>query len=648
MGGIAEVIGADRLQQIAAFGSHDAEHRLGSGDIGDHGKGLAQMAAQPGQVALQRGPRHHQQIGRLGQAGDGQVAFDPALGVQHLCVDNTPCGYVDVIGAHLLQEGAGIAAFNPDLAKGGHVEQAHAAAHCHMFGLLVVEPVLPAPGIAVLALLPGLGEPVGPFPTRNLAKHRAARFQMFVQRRAAHAARGFHLTVGEVIGVEQAQRFGYPFLEVGAVLLERLGAADVHFPQVKRGFAFGDPMRQRHARPARGNDADGIVPGGNPVAAKFRRLSQIVAVIGGEAFRPVEEGVNPGGLEQRHAVHRRFQDRLEMVEILGQGIKAEILADTAHAPGFRLRLEGAQHHLARVLLVIGAFIGHAQHRQMAQPLDRFGHQVEMLAGMQRQGDAVLIGQVAAPHAAAVDHDIGGNMAGLPVHHVIDAGHPPPRLGHAGDLDAFKDLRAAHPRALGQRHGDIGRVALSVQRQGDRADDVRDVQMRVFRLDLGGRNLVHLDIEDPRHGGLAQQFLMPRLGQRDRDRSDLAHAGRHACLGLQLHVKIGGILRQPRHVGRAAQLADQPRRMPGGAAGQLLAFQQHDVGPACLRQMIGHRTAGNAAPDDDGPCLCRNVHVSLYPLSVSRRAIAAIWAGVVSQQPPMIVAPWRTQCSAKSA
>ena len=337
-----------------------------------------------------------------------------------------------------------------------------------------------------------------------------------------------------------------------------------------------------------------------------------------------------------------------MVEILGQGIKAEILADATHPPGLGLRLKRAQHHLAGVLFVIGAFIRHAQHRQMAQPVNRLGHQVEMLAGMQRQGDAVLIGQISAPHAAAVDHDISGDVAGLAIHHVIDARHPPTRFGHAGNLDAFKDLRATHPGALGQRHGNIGRIALPVQRQRDRADDVRDVQMRVFRLDLGGRNLMHLDIEDPRHGGLAQQFFVPRRSQRDRNRPDLPHARGNARLGLQLHVKIGGIFGQAGHVGRSAQLADQPRRMPGGAAGQLLAFQQNNVGPACLCQMIGNRTAGNAAPDDDGPCLCRNSHVSLYPLSVSRRTIAAIWAGVVSQQPPMIVAPWRTQCSAKSA
>ena len=36
----------------------------------------------------------------------------------------------------------------------------------------------------------------------------------------------------------------------------------------------------------------------------------------------------------------------------------------------------------------------------------------MLAGMQRQGDADLRGEVAPPHAAAVDDHIGRDMARL--------------------------------------------------------------------------------------------------------------------------------------------------------------------------------------------------------------------------------------------
>ena len=58
------------------------------------------------------------------------------------------------------------------------------------------------------------------------------------------------------------------------------------------------------------------------------------------------------------------------------------------AQGLALRLEGAEQQLAGVLLVVGAIVGVAQHRQVGrQPGERLGDDVEMLAGLQRDADA---------------------------------------------------------------------------------------------------------------------------------------------------------------------------------------------------------------------------------------------------------------------
>ena len=61
---------------------------------------------------------------------------------------------------------------------------------------------------------------------------------------------------------------------------------------------------------------------------------------------------------------------------------------------------------------------------------------------------------------------------------------------------------------------------------------------------------------------------------------------------------GRIFRQFGQVARGAQLADEARRMPGGAGRQLLPLQHHDIGDAILGQVIGNRAADNAAADDD--------------------------------------------------
>ena len=161
-----------------------------------------------------------------------------------------------------------------------------------------------------------------------------------------------------------------------------------------------------------------------------------------------------------------------MLEVLRQLVEAEIFADAVHAPGLGHRLEGAEHHLAGVFLVVGALVRHAQHRQPRQARDRLGDQVEMLAGMQRDVDAGHGAELARPHAGAVDDDVGLDRALLAALRPGDAGDAAVLLVDRGDLHALDDLRAALPRAFGQRHGDVGRIALAVERQVHGADHVR--------------------------------------------------------------------------------------------------------------------------------------------------------------------------------
>ena len=54
----------------------------------------------------------------------------------------------------------------------------------------------------------------------------------------------------------------------------------------------------------------------------------------------------------------------------------------------------------------------------------------------------------------------------------------------------------------------------------------------------------------------------------------------------------------RHVAVGPHLADQARRVPGGAAGQLALLEQQHVGDAQLGQVVGGGAAGDAAADDD--------------------------------------------------
>ena len=124
-------------------------------------------------------------------------------------------------------------------------------------------------------------------------------------------------------------------------------------------------------------------------------------------------------------------------------------------------------------------------------------------------------------------------------------------------------------------------------------------MRVARGQPRAVEEIHLDTEGPRHAGLAQELLLARLGQRDGDRTGLAHAGGEARLRLQPRVELGGVFREPRHVGRGAELRDQAGGVPGRAAGELLAFQEDHVAPAELGQVIGDGATDHTPADDDG-------------------------------------------------
>ena len=304
-----------------------------------------------------------------------------------------------------------------------------------------------------------------------------------------------------MVGVEQAQGLRDPRLQISPVALEGLCPADVDVPQIEGWGAFGDPMRQRHARTTGADDADGVVAGGDPVAGQLRRLPQIVAAVGGEALRPVEEGVDADPAEHRHAVHPHLQDRLEMVEILRQRVEAEIGRDAGHAPRLGARLEGAEHQLAGVFLVVGALVRHAQHRQPGQAGNRLGDDVEVLAGMQRQRDADLRRQVARPHAPAIDHHLGGDPPGLLPGRPGDAGDAAAACLHAGDGHALADQHPAQAGTLGQRQRHIGRVGLPVVRQMDRAGDAVDAEIGVVPAQIVDGDFRHRHVEGAGQGGL---------------------------------------------------------------------------------------------------------------------------------------------------
>ena len=118
--------------------------------------------------------------------------------------------------------------------------------------------------------------------------------------------------------VKQAQRLDRAVTQVAAVGLKRHDTPYVDVAEVERGTAIEDPLREHLADAAARCDADGIESGRDEEVAHLGSLAKVIAVIGREALGPVEEELDAGCGECRHAPHRRLEDGLEVLRVLGE------------------------------------------------------------------------------------------------------------------------------------------------------------------------------------------------------------------------------------------------------------------------------------------------------------------------------------------
>ncbi len=605
---VREVIGGYRLQHLPRLWSHNGEDRFARRHIRDHNKALARMTAQPCFIRQPRRGGGDDEIGRFAEPRHGDIRLDPAPRVEELGIDNLAHRHRHLRTADMVHESLGLWPLDPDLAEGRHIIKPDARADGGVFGGLIFEPVLPAPSIAIFARLAGIGEPIGPLPACKFAHDRAMLLQMCVHRAAPDAPRGRLLAIGKVIGIEQAQRFGRPRRQIGLIALKRLHSRDVHVTQIKGFLPVFHPLRQRHARAARRLNPDRVEPGGDPDIVHLGGLTEVIGIIGGETFGTIEKGVNPRVRQQWQPFDGHLKDRLEMVEIFGQLVKLETLGDALQRPWLGDRLKRTKQDFARILFVIGILIGDTQHRQFTQGGNGFGDDIEMLAGLQRHVTAQHPAHVPPPHACAIDDMLGLDLpraAILPG--PIYCCDPTPRAHHAGGLDPLRHDRTTRPRALGQRQCNIGRIALPVFRQIDCAGYAFGLYVGILGVHFRGGDFLDLHAKGAGHGGLTQNFLAPRRCQRGSDRPHALEPRGDPGFRLKRAVEFLGIFRQPRHVLRRAQLRDQPCRVPCGARGQLFTFQQYDIGPAELCQMVRDRTADHATADDDGPGFGRQLY-----------------------------------------
>ncbi len=313
-----------------------------------------------------------------------------------------------------------------------------------------------------------------------------------------------------------------------------------------------------------------------------------------EGFGAAEEQLDAVIHQRRHALHGFLHVRHHAVPVGLDVVEAEVLGDAVHAPGLRDGFEEPEHDLAGLLADVGRVAGIAEDRQHpVHAFDRLGDQVVVLAGLQRHVDARHAADLARPHAGAVDDELGLDVAAVGAH----AGHLALVGLDAEHLRVLEDPGAAHARALGEGLRDVGRVHPAVVREVEGGLDVRDVGERPHLLDLRRGDLAVLDPEAARHRAAPAHLVRLVVGHRELDGTAVDDAGRLARFGLEPAVEVLRVLRELGLRLRVAQRRQQARGVPGRATGQLLAFEQHDILPAELGEVVGDGTADDTAADD---------------------------------------------------
>ena len=378
--------------------------------------------------------------------------------------------------------------------------------------------------------------------------------------------------------------------------VQRLGKAlGIGLVQVERGAPVQDAVGERHAGAAAGRDAHGVHAAAEEEAARLGRLAEHERAVRREALGPVQEHADLGGLQRGQPVERVQHHGLEVVPVLGQELKREVLAQGLGVDGLAQGLETADQQAARVVADIEVGIVIREGRHVArEALYGPGQEIEMLAGPERGRDAGLGRHGAAPEAGAERDSIAaqGPARGLEPGDAAALGQD---AGHAGLLE---EARAARPGALGQGRAEVRGADPAVVRRPDRAEHVRGIHERPDLLGLARADRGRAEAEGAGQGLLPPDVDQAVLARGDGERALVDPARGLPGFRLEIGIERDGVADQLGQVAAGPQRPHLGCRVPGRARGQAVALDQNRIADPQLGQVVERGAAHDAAADDD--------------------------------------------------
>ena len=247
---------------------------------------------------------------------------------------------------------------------------------------------------------------------------------------------------------------------------------------------------------------------------------------------------------------------------------------------------------------------------------RLGDDVLMLHGNDRH--------VQSDHAAGLAREIAARRDDVLADDLTlvgdDLPFPAAQALDRDDAGLAVDLAAAASRPARQRLGQIGGLDIAVLGVLDRAYDALDIAQRPDFFDLARGQKLHVDAADGRgDAGVIMVFVHPVARACEANVGDKAQADVEAGLFAEAPVEGDRILMDLAYGIAEVEQRQQTRRVPSGARGQLLAFDEDAVAPAFLDEMVERRDADDPAANDYRPRM--RSHVPHSSLCQAPRSIA---------------------------
>ena len=145
------------------------------------------------------------------------------------------------------------------------------------------------------------------------------------------------------------------------------------------------------------------------MVTKFRRLTQDVCIVGRETLGAVEEQPNAGLANDWHAMNRSFDLRRKMVPVVLE-LDERFVGKFVGINWFGYGLKEADQESSGLFLDVGVTARISKRRQsLSEAFDVFGHEVKVLAAVQRNTRTSFGCEMTRPESGTGDNSIGSDL-----------------------------------------------------------------------------------------------------------------------------------------------------------------------------------------------------------------------------------------------